>query len=89
MSEPTPLPDYRSGREFAELMRRLEMQLHAKNRIWLGEDLYAWQVARLLGAIGKDFSEALSEAKVIGTSEMVMKRASWTTWRKSTRCWHG
>ncbi len=45
-------------------MRRLEMQLHAKNRIWLGEDLYAWQVARLLGAIGEDFAEALADAKV-------------------------
>ena len=42
-------------------MARLEAQLHAKNRIWLGEDVYAWHLARLLGAIGRDFAEALKD----------------------------
>ena len=36
-------------------MKRLSSQLHAKNRIWLGETDYAWHLAQLIAAIGEDF----------------------------------
>ena len=59
-----PLPEYRSGEEFALILSRMAAQLHAKNRIWIGESGYAWHVAVLLEAIGQDFAEGISDKTV-------------------------
>ncbi|MEZ5797943.1 MAG: hypothetical protein R3D63_10965 [Paracoccaceae bacterium] len=64
MSEPGPVPDFSSGEDFAALMAGLAGRLHAKNRIWLGESGYAWQVAQLLTAVGVDFRDALADPEV-------------------------
>lgn len=64
MSEPPVIPDFGSGDEFAALMAGLAAKLHAKNRIWLGESGYAWQVAQLIAALGEDFRDGLKDRTV-------------------------
>lgn len=45
-------------------MAGLAAKLHAKNRIWLGESGYAWQVAQLIAALGEDFRDGLKDRTV-------------------------
>ena len=45
-------------------MAGLSGRLHAKNRIWLGESGYAWNVAQLIAALGQDFAVALADREV-------------------------
>ena len=64
MSEPPVLPDFGSGEEFAAVLAGLAGKLHAKNRIWLDESGYAWNLARLIAALGADFRAALTDPEV-------------------------
>jgi hypothetical protein len=64
LSSQEPPHDYRSDDEFAAVMTGLARQLHSKNRIWLGESGYVWQVACLLQAIGEDFRDGMRDAGV-------------------------
>ncbi|MBK8439170.1 MAG: hypothetical protein IPL38_06540 [Rhodobacter sp.] len=64
MSDRPQVPDFGSAEDFGALMEGLSGHLHARNRIWMGESGYVWQVAQLLRAIGRDFGSAVKDAAV-------------------------
>jgi hypothetical protein len=64
LSDPSGIPVFSSGEEFAQVMAALAARLHAKNRIWMDESGYAWHVAQLIAAVGEDFRAALGNPEV-------------------------
>jgi hypothetical protein len=65
MGEPAPaLPGYASGAEFAAILAAMAAQLHAKNRIWLDESGFAFEVAELLRRVGALFEQGLADPEV-------------------------
>ena len=51
---PGAATDFDSVAALSDRLRGLAARLHAKNRIHLGEQSYAWELAELLDRIGRD-----------------------------------
>jgi hypothetical protein len=59
-----PAPDFASPEDFAQVLAAIPARLHAKNRIALGESVFAWQVAGTLTRLGRVFAEGLDDPVV-------------------------
>jgi hypothetical protein len=50
-----PTLDFRSEKDVATMCDAVGLQLHAVNRVWLGESGFAWEVAELIRQLGAVF----------------------------------
>lgn len=54
--------DFSSPEDLAALLEAIGLRLHAKNRIALGEQNFAWEVAELIRRIGADLVPLIADA---------------------------
>lgn len=53
--------DFASPEELAALLEAIGLRLHGKNRIGMGEQTFAWEVAELIRRIGSDLVPLLQD----------------------------
>jgi len=55
--------DFASADELAALLEVIGLRLHARNRVAMGEQHFAWEVAELIRRIGSDLVPLMQDAQ--------------------------
>lgn len=56
--------DFASPEELAALLDAIGLRLHAQNRVGMGEQAYAWEIAELIRRIGADLVPLLADSNI-------------------------